>query len=434
MPRRSSRAVPVSAAAPAPVQKRRASDRLPTASKTGSKRQKSDVTTTTTGRPVRSTSKKSKYFQEEYSDDSGTDSNNGSPPEDSPSNYDDSASSVAESVAFPTASEATENPRKKPGRPRKSLGSNKGDTEGTRKKSDSVPKGDTNEALNDKQLWKEGVKAGLGPGKEVFIKKPKARDAGTVPYQEHTLHPNTFLFLVDLAENNERAWLKAHDPDYRASKKDWESFVASLTEKISEMDSTIPELPVKDLVFRIHRDIRFSKNPTPYKTHFSAAWSRTGKKGPYAAYYVHCQPKSCFVGSGLWHPEADKLALMREDIDRNSHRLKAVLGEEGMRRELFDGVSDEEKAVEAFVNQNQESALKTKPKGYGLDNENIRLLRLRSFTIGRPLADEELMSPNAQDKIAALIGIMEPFVTYLNSVVMPDPEDMDASSGSESTD
>ncbi|KAE8415880.1 hypothetical protein BDV36DRAFT_261694 [Aspergillus pseudocaelatus] len=321
-----------------------------------------------------------------------------------------------------------------PGRPRKSLESNKGDTEGTRKKSGSIPEDDMNEALKDKQLWKEGVRTGLGPGKEVFIKKPKARDAGTVPYQEHTLHPNTFLFLVDLAENNERAWLKAHDADYRASKKDWESFVESLTEKISEMDSTIPELPVKDLVFRIHRDIRFSKNPTPYKTHFSAAWSRTGKKGPYAAYYVHCQPKSCFVGSGLWHPEADKLALMREDIDRNSHRLKAVLGEEGMRRELFNGVPDEEKAVEAFVNQNQESALKTKPKGYGLDNENIRLLRLRSFTIGRPLADEELMSPNAQDKIAALIGIMEPFVTYLNSVVMPDPEDMDASSGSESTD
>ncbi|KNG80633.1 hypothetical protein ANOM_010632 [Aspergillus nomiae NRRL 13137] len=383
MPRRSSRAVPASAAAPAPVQKRRASDRLPTASKTGPKRPKSDITTTTTGRPVRSTSKKSKYFQEEHSDHLETDSDNGSPLEDSPSN---------------------------------------------------VLEGDTNEALKDKQLWKEGVRTGLGPGKEVFIKKPKAREAGAVPYQEDTLHPNTFLFLVDLAENNERPWLKAHDADYRASKKDWESFVESLTEKISEMDSTIPELPVKDLVFRIHRDIRFSKNPTPYKTHFSAAWSRTGKKGPYAAYYVHCQPKSCFVGSGLWHPEADKLALMREDIDRNSHRLKAVLGEEGMRREIFNGVPDEEKAVEAFVNQNQESALKTKPKGYGLDNENIRLLRLRSFTIGRPLADEELMSPNAQDKIAALIGIMEPFVTYLNSVVMPDPEDMDASSGSESTD
>ncbi|GAB1206703.1 hypothetical protein APSETT445_005402 [Aspergillus pseudonomiae] len=433
MPRRSSRAVPASAAAPAPVQKRRASDRLPTASKTGPKRPKSDITTTTTGRPVRSTSKKSKYFQEEHSDHLETDSDNGSPLEDSPSKYDDSASEDAESDAYTTADEATKNPKRKPGRPRKSLGSNKGDTEGTRKKLDSVLEGDTNEALKDKQLWKEGVRTGLGPGKEVFIKKPKAREAGAVPYQEDTLHPNTFLFLVDLAENNERPWLKAHDADYRASKKDWESFVESLTEKISEMDSTIPELPVKDLVFRIHRDIRFSKNPTPYKSNgtlhdiFYPTESLAGKVCANGMSRVG-------LGSGLWHPEADKLALMREDIDRNSHRLKAVLGEEGMRREIFNGVPDEEKAVEAFVNQNQESALKTKPKGYGLDNENIRLLRLRSFTIGRPLADEELMSPNAQDKIAALIGIMEPFVTYLNSVVMPDPEDMDVSSGSESTD
>ncbi|KAE8349926.1 hypothetical protein BDV28DRAFT_140147 [Aspergillus coremiiformis] len=434
MPRRSSRAVPASAAAPAPVPKRRASDRLPTASNTGSKRQKSNATTTQ--RPVRSTSKKSKYFQEEHPDDLEADSGNGSPPEDSPSDYAVSASSDTESVTFPTDDEATQKSRRKPGKggPQKGPARNKGDTGGAKKESHSLPKSDTEELLKDKQLWKEGVNAGLGPGKEIFIKKPKARDPGTVPYQEHTLHPNTFLFLLDLAENNERAWLKAHDADYRASKKDWEGFVESLTEKISEMDSTIPDLPVKDLVFRIHRDIRFSKNPTPYKTHFSAAWSRTGKKGPYAAYYVHCQPRSCFVGSGLWHPEADKLALMREDIDRNSHRLKAVLGEEGIRREFFNGVPDEEKAVEAFINQNQESALKTKPKGYDLDNENIRLLRLRSFTIGRPLTDEELMSPNAPDKIAALIGIMEPFVTYLNSVVMPDPVDVDTSSGSESTD
>ncbi|KAF7587473.1 hypothetical protein BBP40_007194 [Aspergillus hancockii] len=434
MPRRSSRAVPASAAAPAPVPKRRASDKLPTASKTGPKRQKLNVTTIK--RPTRSTSKKSKYFLEEVSDDPEADSDNASPPEDSP-NYEVSGSSDTESVALPTDDESIEKPRSKRGkrgRPQNPRGRTKEDTDDPRNKSHDISDSELQEPLKDKQLWKEGVRTGLGPGKEVFIKKNKPRGPGTVPYQEHTLHPNTFLFLVDLAENNERAWLKAHDADYRVSKKDWESFVETLTEKISDVDSTIPELPVKDLVFRIYRDIRFSKDPTPYKTHFSAAWSRTGKKGPYAAYYVHCQPKSCFVGCGLWHPEPDKLALMREDLDRNSHRLKAVLGEEGMRREIFKGAPDEEKAVKAFVNQNQESALKTKPKGYDLDNENINLLRLRSFTIGRPLADEELMSPNAQDKIAALIGIMEPFVTYLNSVVMPDPEDLDANFGSESTD
>ncbi|KAL4997031.1 hypothetical protein BDV10DRAFT_170532 [Aspergillus recurvatus] len=264
-----------------------------------------------------------------------------------------------------------------------------------------------------KELWREGVKTGLGPGKEVFIKKPKARDPGDIPYTDDTLHPNTMLFLKDLAKNNERQWLKAHDADYRASKKDWDTFVETLTEKVIEQDSTIPELPAKDLVFRIHRDIRFSKDPTPYKTHFSAAWSRTGKKGPYAAYYVHCQPGASFVGSGLWHPEADKLALLREDIDGNSQGLKTVLREEGMRREFFDGIpDDEDKAVEAFVSQNSESALKTKPKGYEHDNENIQLLRLRSFTVGKRISDADLVSPDAQDKIAALIGIMEPFVSH----------------------
>ncbi|KAJ0424297.1 hypothetical protein BJY00DRAFT_309213 [Aspergillus carlsbadensis] len=280
-----------------------------------------------------------------------------------------------------------------------------------------------------KDLWREGVKTGLGPGKEVFIKKPKARDPGDTPYEDETLHPNTLLFLEDLAENNERQWLKAHDVDYRASKKDWETFVESLTEKITEQDGTIPELPAKDLVFRIHRDIRFSKDPTPYKTHFSAAWSRTGKKGPYAAYYVHCQPGASFVGAGLWHPEADKLALLRDDIDNNSERLKDVLRQEGLRREFLGGIpDDEDEAVEAFAKQNSESALKTKPKGYEHDNENIKLLRLRSFTIGKPVSDADLLSPDAQEKVATLIGIMEPFVTYLNNVVMPDPGGHDTSS------
>ncbi|KAH1416569.1 hypothetical protein KXV52_006251, partial [Aspergillus fumigatus] len=117
-----------------------------------------------------------------------------------------------------------------------------------------------------------------------------------------------------------------------------------------------------------------------------------------------------FTGSGLWQPEADKLALLREDIDHNSHRLKAVLQRPDMRREFFNGIPDDEKkAVQAFVSQNKESALKTKPKGYEADNENIELLRLRSFTIGKPLSDSEFMASNVQERITALIGVMEPF-------------------------
>ena len=145
-----------------------------------------------------------------------------------------------------------------------------------------------------------GDRFDAAPGEEVFIALPKARPAGSTPYTDSTIHPNTLLFLGDLAKNNERDWLKTHDADFRASEKDWKSFVEALTEKIIEKDDTIPELPPKDLVFRIYRDVRFSPDPTPYKSHFSAAWSRTGRKGPYACYYLQIKPKGSFLGAGVW--------------------------------------------------------------------------------------------------------------------------------------
>ncbi|KAJ5889408.1 hypothetical protein N7504_010218 [Penicillium tannophilum] len=394
MARRSSRPGPAEVPKSAP--KRRASARL-SAPQGEIKRIKSNSALTDS---VKSTSKKSKYFEPESSAEpelNSSDSDGG----DSGSAYEEKESEDSPTPEVELeASESEEEPRGK----------------GKQQRS-----GASASSLKGKELWREGVRTGLGPGKEVFIAKPQARDAGDVPYEDETLHPNTKLFLQDIAENNDRQWLKAHDPDFRAAKKDFETFVETLSAKVSEVDSTVPELPTKDLIFRIHRDVRFSKNPLPYKIHFSAAWSRTGKKGPYAAYYVHFQPGSSFVGCGLWNPEADALAALREDIDTYADQWKEVLRAPEMRREFLKGARDEDDAVvKAFAHHNRESALKTKPKGYEADNKNIELLRLRSFTIGRPISDTEIMAADAQDRIVALIGVMEPFVTYLNSVVMPD--------------
>ncbi|KAK5016187.1 hypothetical protein LTR60_002525, partial [Cryomyces antarcticus] len=117
----------------------------------------------------------------------------------------------------------------------------------------------------DSNLWRTGLKSGMGPGTQVIIKKLKARPAGSTPYTADTIHLNTVLFLKDLRANNDREWLKMHDPDYRASLSDFNSFVECLTQKVVEVDNTIPELPVKDIVYRIYRDIRFSPDQTPYK-------------------------------------------------------------------------------------------------------------------------------------------------------------------------
>ena len=112
------------------------------------------------------------------------------------------------------------------------------------------PKAKTNGTVvmgkKGQELWRPGVKVDQEAGEAVFIPLPKARQPGKIPYEPHTLHPNTLLFLGDLAKNNDREWLKMHDADYRQSKKDWDTFVESLTESIIEKDGTIPELPPKD--------------------------------------------------------------------------------------------------------------------------------------------------------------------------------------------
>ncbi|KAI2772745.1 hypothetical protein F4815DRAFT_416326 [Daldinia loculata] len=256
-----------------------------------------------------------------------------------------------------------------------------------------------------------------------FIPAIKLRDTDGVEYEDTRLHKNTFLFLEDLKANNERSWLKSHDEEYRRSLKDWESFVETLSEKIIEADETIPWLPVKDVIFRIYRDIRFSKDQTPYKPHYSAAWSRTGRKGPYACYYVHVEPGRCLVGGGIWHPEADALARLRASVDERPHRISRVLTNPTFRKTFLPEAKsgNEKSAIAAFAAKNQANALKTKPKGFHPDHKYIELLKLRNYTVNTQIDDSDLLADDAQDKIMSVISAMVEFVTFLNSVVRPDP-------------
>lgn len=217
MPRRSSRAVPASAAAPAPAPKRRAPDTF-SAEKTESKRPKyiSNSTTADT-KSVKTTAKKSKYFKQESSENEASESKHGSEREGSVygSAHEDSQdvsemSGLKLSGATSTDAGAKENQlgMQAEGEQTK-VQDRKSSTKNDEDERSDV-EDDAVASLVDKELWREGVKTGLGPGKEVFIKKPKARDAGDVPYQDHTVHPNTMLFLEDLEKNNERAWLKGN--------------------------------------------------------------------------------------------------------------------------------------------------------------------------------------------------------------------------------
>ncbi|TQV98128.1 hypothetical protein V2A60_006189 [Cordyceps javanica] len=281
------------------------------------------------------------------------------------------------------------------------------------------------------------------PMKVTIVPLEQMREEGGVPYEDHKVHKNTMLFLRDLKANNRRPWLKSHDGEYRRAFKDWQTFVDAASETVAATDATVPELPCKDVAFRIYRDTRFSKDPTPYKPYFSAAWSRTGRKGPYACYYVHCEPPRTrdaagrrsggdslvgdgrsFVGGGLWHPEAGHVHKLRRSIDRHPERWRAVFADAELRRVFFPEVkpgADVEAVIKAFVGKNKMNALKKKPMGYDATHRDIELLKLKNYTIGVPLDENMLCEDNAQEKIAEYVRAMEGYITFLNSIVMPDP-------------
>lgn len=159
------------------------------------------------GSTVKSTTKKSKYFEGSDTDESASDvdDDSGSAYEEEEVAHEDD-DSVNEVEAFEEESEEEKPKKRGRGRPSGSAKTKQQDSDGGTEDSHAL------KTAKGKELWREGVKTGLGPGKEVFIKKPKARDPGGIDYKDDTIHPNTMLFLKDLKENNERQWLKGTDP------------------------------------------------------------------------------------------------------------------------------------------------------------------------------------------------------------------------------
>ena len=140
------------------------------------------------------------------------------------------------------------------------------------------------------------------------------------------LQSSTVQFLKSLSKNNNKLWLDAHRNQYMEARKDFENFVADLIKKTAQFDSDIKELQVKDCVFRLNRDIRFSKDKTPYKINMGASINRGGKKSIYAGYYFHLEPGGkSFAGGGLWMPMTGELKKIRQEIDYCFNEFKRIV-------------------------------------------------------------------------------------------------------------
>src|SRR5215813_10747738 len=135
----------------------------------------------------------------------------------------------------------------------------------------------------------------------------------------------TLKFLKELKKNNNKTWFDAHRKQYEAARNDFENFIQSVLDKHAKNDTDLKELTAKKCMFRINRDIRFSKDKSPYKTNFGASMDKGGKKSGLAGYYFHLEPGKSFVGGGIWMPQPDALKKVRQEIDYCLDEFKKII-------------------------------------------------------------------------------------------------------------
>ena len=210
---------------------------------------------------------------------------------------------------------------------------------------------------------------------------------------------NVITFLTDLAANNQREWMQENKKRYEVAKLEFKEIVSFLLEGIGTFDETVQGLEPKDCIFRINRDIRFSKDKSPYKTNFGAAMMEGGKKTGNPTYYLHVQPGKSFVAGGVYMPDAENLKKIRQEIDYNSEELRNIVKEDRFRK-LFGQMTGE--------------SLKTAPKGYPKDHPNIDLLRMKSFLVTKDLSDKDVLAKNFIARITEMYQVMYPFNQYFS--------------------
>ncbi|KAK0212342.1 hypothetical protein DFS33DRAFT_1376841 [Desarmillaria ectypa] len=270
----------------------------------------------------------------------------------------------------------------------------------------------------------EGSDLELEEGQEIVGVVIDAPKTGQVPPGQVSQNTLDFLAQLQKPECNDREWFKLHERVFRQAEKEWKDFVEAFTDKLNEVDEQIPPLPPKDVIHRIYRDIRFSNDKTPYKKNLSASFSRSGRKGTFAAYHIPpylsnpvvlltVKPggESLFAG-GLWCPGKNELATIRSNIKRNSSRLRDIISSPEFVK--YFGEPKPGKRNNIF---GRDDELKVAPKGVDKDHPDIDLLKCRSFAVIHQFTDEEVLDPDFKQTLADVAVVVRPLVHCLNDMM-----------------
>lgn len=210
----------------------------------------------------------------------------------------------------------------------------------------------------------------------------------------------TLNFLKGLKKHNNKEWFEANRPVYEQCRSEYQVFIGEVLTGLKKVDNTLADLEAKKCMFRINRDIRFSKNKDPYKTNFGSYFSKGGKNIQCAGYYFHLEPGASFVAGGYWMPPSPDLKKIRSEIDYCFDEFKTLLKAKSFRT--------------AFDDLDREAVLSRPPQGYEADNPALEYLKLKSFTVTSAVSDEELLDQKLVKKIVQHFEAIKPFIYFLN--------------------
>lgn len=216
------------------------------------------------------------------------------------------------------------------------------------------------------------------------------------------LHTQTLQFLRELTQNNNQDWFQENRKKYDDAKSDVGKLVGNLIREISVFQD-LGNLQVKDCMFRINRDIRFSKNKDPYKNNMGAGIGPGGKSAGKIDYYLHIQPDGAsFLGGGMWSPSPEQIARYRQEVDYNVQELKNLI---------------EDVEFRSYFPEMHGEVLKFVPKGYSKEHPEIELLKRKELYFVHGFTDKEVTSKQFEAQILKGVQLLKPYCDYMNYIL-----------------
>ena len=211
------------------------------------------------------------------------------------------------------------------------------------------------------------------------------------------LSKDIFIFLKALTVHNNREWFKKHITTFRTAESNVKLFYSQLYDQLNNVDS-IDNFKV----FRIYRDVRFSKDKTPYKTHFSGSFHRT-KPELRGGYYLHLAPNNeSFIATGFWNPNKEDLFRLRKEFEIDSQDLRAIIAEPRFKA-IWGPLEGDE--------------LRSAPQGFNKQDQNIDLIRKKQFIFSKKYTDKEVLSEQFTQDVIDSFKAIRPYFDYISSVL-----------------